>query len=185
MIKTISNYLQKISSGWLVLSTILIMFLFMSLVLPNQAKKSLKQTGSSIAPDTSFFYTPDDLFQIAEEYGPDGRLAYIKARWSFDLIFPLVYTAFLAIGISWLSMKLGSWDERWKIANLVPMLGGVFDYLENGAASIYMAAFPKQIPGLAWAASTFTLLKWVLICLAFLVYLLFGIAALSTWIKSR
>ena len=185
MIKKISNYLHKISSGWLVLSTLLVMVLFMILVLPNQANKSLEETGSTLSPDTLFFYTPDDLFQIAEQYQPDGRQAYIKARWTFDLVFPLVYMAFLGIGISWFSKQLSSWDESWKLANLLPILGGVFDFLENGATSLYMAVFPELVFGLAWAASIFTLLKWILICLAFLVYFIFGITAFTNWIKSR
>ena len=185
MIKRFSNWIVQRSKGWLTLAGVLIMILFMIFVLPDQASKSLEITGSSSSPDTSFFYTPSDLYQIAEEYGISGRQAYIRSRWTFDLIFPLVYVLFLATGISWLYTSLSTQDTRWGLSNLLPILGGIFDYLENVATSFVMAIYPDKIITLAVAAAGFTLLKWILISLAFLAYLILFFWAIINWIQRR
>jgi hypothetical protein len=185
MIKRISKWVLHISRGWLALGTTLLMVLFLILVLPSQSGKSLEDTGSSRSPDTAFFYTPEELYQIAQEYGQVGRQAYIKTRWTFDLIFPLVYTSFLAVGISWFYQHLSGWKEIWRYGNLVPILGGIFDYLENGAASWVMAIFPARLPGLAQLTVIFSLGKWILISLAFLIYIIFGVGAFAGRVKKK
>jgi hypothetical protein len=183
MMGRISRGLLKISRGWLVLVTILVMVLFLVLVLPGQAEKSREETGSSRSPDTSLYYTPAQLYQIAQEYGQEGRQAYIKTRWTFDLIFPLVYTGFLAVGISWFYSRLPGWKATWGSSNLLPLLGGLFDYLENGAASWVMAIYPTRLAGLAQLTVFFTAGKWALISLAFLAYFILGAGAFFAWIK--
>ena len=99
--KRISDWLRRISTGWVALAALLIFLLFSALVLPQQATKAEKETGSPDSPDMSFFYSPSDLYEMAEAYGEQGRKAYVEARFTFDLIWPLVYTLFLATAISW------------------------------------------------------------------------------------
>ena len=40
-------------------------------------------------------YSTSDLYEMAQSYGADGRGLYVKARFTFDLVWPLVYTLFL------------------------------------------------------------------------------------------
>ena len=61
--KRISDWLRGISTGWVALSALLLFLLFTALVLPQQATKSEQETGSADSPDTSFFYSPRDLYQ--------------------------------------------------------------------------------------------------------------------------
>ncbi|NIV29382.1 MAG: hypothetical protein GWN58_07700, partial [Anaerolineae bacterium] len=101
MAQRISDWLRRASTGWVALSALLIFLLFSALVLPQQATKAEEETGSSDSPDTSFFYSPSDLYRMAESYGEQGRQAYIRARFTFDLVWPLVYTFFLTTSIGW------------------------------------------------------------------------------------
>jgi len=185
MLRTISEKIHHISLGWVALLSILIMVLFMIFVLPNQSERSLEVTGSSQSPDTSFFYTSEELYQMADDYGQEGRQAYIKSRWTFDLVFPLVYVSFLAVGISWFYRFLTDWKEFWKFGNLLPILGGVFDYLENGAATWVMNIFPTRLAGLAQLTAFFSITKWILISLAFLVYFILGAGSLLARVKQK
>ena len=177
----ISAWLLKISSTWLMICSLLVMVAFMIFVLPAQAAKSASQSGSERSPDTSFSYSPDELYQMAEQYGEGGRQAYIRARWTFDLVFPLVYTGFLAFGISWFVQRLAGWAAGWKLANLLPLLGGIFDLLENTAASLAMAVFPARPQGILLSASVFTPIKWILVSLSFIPYFLF----IGAWIVQQ
>jgi len=185
MYKNISTWLLKISSTWLMIASLLLMAGFLILVLPAQAAVSFPESGSERSPDTTFYYTPEALYQMAEEYGAKGRQAYIQTRWTFDLVFPLVYTCFLAVGISWFVQRLNGWADAWKLTNLIPVLGGSFDLLENSAATLAMSSFPAKPQILLSAASLFTPIKWVLVGASFIPYFVFVLAWLIRQIQSR
>ncbi|MGB2965686.1 MAG: hypothetical protein WBB69_17050 [Anaerolineales bacterium] len=184
MVKKLSKWLQQNSSGSIVIGSLMIMLLFTITVLPGQAQSALKNTGSEDSPDTSLFYTSTELYQMAEAYGAEGRQAYIHARWTFDLVFPLVYVAFLSAGISWFIKTLPNKNELWELLNLIPIVGGIFDYLENTAASIVMATYPKMSFAV-YLAPPFSLVKWLLIALAFGVYFLYFIRFLFSRVLNR
>jgi len=185
MLNKLSSWLRKKSTGWLVIGSLIIMLLFTILVLPSQAEVSRESTGSTTSPDTSLYYSPEDLYKIAEIYGPDGRQAYIYARWTFDLIFPLVYVSFLAIGLSWFSKQLNTSSKIWNLVNLIPLLSGLLDYLENSATSLVMYLYPARWPGVAFLASIFTLLKWSTIVVSFIGYFYYGGATLIALLKRK
>jgi hypothetical protein len=136
---------------------------FTALVLPGQAAKSEQYNGPAGAVDTSFMYSPDDLFETAEAYGEEGREAYVRARWTFDVVWPLVYTVFLATTVSFLLDKGFSHQGDWHLLNLAPLFAMLFDFIENAAASGVMLSFPERPLWLAWIASVATPVKWVLV----------------------
>ena len=175
MLKRISIGFQKVSTGWVTLAGLVIFLLFSALVLPGQSAKAEKIAGEAGSPDTSFFYSTDDLYQMAGAYGEQGRKEYVRARFTFDLIFPVVYTLFLVTAVSWSFGKAFPADSRWQHANLVPLLGMLFDYLENIAASVVMLRYPASTGVSGALAPVFSLLKWGLIGASFAL-LIFGLA---------
>ncbi|UCC86448.1 MAG: hypothetical protein JSV81_16575 [Anaerolineales bacterium] len=183
MDKRISGWLRRLSTGWMTLAALLIFLLFSILVLPQQATRAEQATGSPDSPDTSFFYSASDLYRMAEAYGQQGRQAYVRARFTFDLVWPLVYTLFLATAISWILGRTFGPDSPWQRANLAPLLGALFDYLENLSTSLVMLRYPAQTAVVDRLAPLFTALKWSLIGASFA--LLFGGigAAIWRWIK--
>ena len=185
VMKEMSAYLQKISSGWITLVVLLIFLLFMLLVLPAQAAEAELTAGDAGSPDTSIFYTPAQLYAMAQQYGAEGREAYIHARWTFDLLFPLVYGIFMITSIGWLSAHASSPGSILQLSNLLPVLGVLFDYLENISTSLVMARFPSELPWVALLATIFTLAKWVFIGAGFLVLLVLVLVAAIRWIGSR
>ena len=176
--KKLSAWLYRISKGWVALFAVAIFFLFMFTVLPDQAAKAEAYAQGAGSPDTSFFYRPEALFEIAEAYGQEGREAYVRARFTFDLAFPLVYGGFLAFTISWFLGKSLAEDSRWRLFNLTPVLGVIFDLLENIAASLVIGLYPQRLAAVAWLASVFTLVKWIFVYGSFVVLL----AAIVVWL---
>ena len=181
----ISTWLVKVSKSWVMMLTLVIMVLFMIFVLPSQAISAKENAGGSISPDTSFFYGSEKLIQAAKEYGEEGRKAYILARWTFDLVFPLVYISFLVAGISWFYQNLENSIEWIGFTNLLPLAAGLFDYLENIGASLVMALYPTQLSGLALVTSIFSGVKWFLIGASFLAYFALIGAVLFQWIQGK
>ncbi|MFO7942814.1 MAG: hypothetical protein R6U51_00670 [Anaerolineales bacterium] len=185
MLKRLSVWIIEFSKGWVALSALLSFLLFSLFVLPAQSARSEKETGGAGSPDTSLYYTPEKLYQLAEEYGSEGRKAYIRTRFTFDLIFPLVYAIFLTIAISWVYKKVLPSESFWMRMNLTPLLGAGFDYLENISTSLVMSRYPSHTAGAVFLAPIFTIVKWAFIGSSFL-NLGIGIAAgLGGWIKKR
>jgi hypothetical protein len=183
--KRLSDLIHRVSNGWVALSTLILFLLFTALVLPGQATKAEIESGGAPSPDTSFYYTADELYRMAEAYGEDGRRAYIRARFTFDLIWPLVYTAFLCTGISWLNRRAFEPDSLWQRANLAPVLGALFDYLENVSTSLVMARYPGQTPIVDGLAAIFTMVKWAFVNGSFLLLLVGAVVGLWRWARRR
>ena len=70
--KTSEWFYQKIRSGWLLFSTVLFIF-FLVFVLPAQADQAQTYSAQTGSPDTSLFYSRQQLFDMAEDYGAAGR----------------------------------------------------------------------------------------------------------------
>jgi hypothetical protein len=178
MLKRLSFWLSVKSTGGVALLSVVIFGLFTVLVLPVQTAISEQKTPGTGSPDLSFYYSAADLYQMTAEYGEQGRAAYIQARVTFDLVWPLVYTFFLVSGISWLISQAFPGQSVWQEANLLPVTGMIFDYLENISTSLVMWRYPVQTPIVAGLAGIFTALKWILIAVS-VVILVFGVLVVS------
>ena len=175
MFNKLSDWIAQLSSGWTVLVSLIIFLLFSVLVLPDQASKAEVYSGNAGSPDTSLFYTAEELYQFTETYGKEGRTAYIQARYTFDVIWPLVYVFFLASAISWVYKRADPKQKIFQRLNLLPIFGMLFDFCENISTSIVMARYPYTTAVLEHLAGVFTMLKWVSLGGSFIA-LIFGVA---------
>jgi hypothetical protein len=85
MWKKPSDWIHRVSNGWAALSALVVFLLFTLFVVPGRSSRAEADTGDSKSPDMSFYYTADDLYKMAEPYGEEGRQAYVRARFTFDL----------------------------------------------------------------------------------------------------
>jgi len=156
--------------------------LFLMLILPNEASKAATYTPEGASFDTSFFYTPAEVYTKAAAYSAEGRTAYIRARWTFDLIFPLAYGFFCLTAIAFGGTRLKMNRKTLYVLILLPILAVFFDLAENTMVSLVMGNFPKEYLFLAFAAAIATLCKWIFVMTAFslamLLPVLTGIRAL-------
>lgn len=168
-----SDRRRILASPWLFAAAIVHFALFMALVLPGQSAKASEGAPEGASFDTSLFYTPAQAFDRAAAHAPEARFAYIAARWSFDLAFPLVYGLFALAGWAFGLSRLGPWlATPWAGLNaarprlaLVALLGPAFDFAENIAATVIMASVPARPLGWGIAASLATPLKWLFVVL--------------------
>jgi len=163
MLQRISQGFYRIASAPLALICLLIFLVFSATQLPAQSAQAAVYSASAGTPDTSLFYTPAALYRMAESYGSAGRAAYLHARFTFDLAFPLVYGAFLASTLSFLLGRALDENHRWRWLNLIPLAAMLFDLLENICAARVMAVYPAPQPLAAALAAVFTPLKWLFV----------------------
>ncbi len=174
----LSQWLYRVSSGWVVLAAIAVFVVFSATVLPMAASDAEQYANGAPSPDTSFWYSADDLRESAEAFGPEGRQAYVQARYTFDLVWPLVYGAFLATTLSWLLARAVAVGSPWRRLNLLPVVVVVLDYAENVCTAVTIGRYPAETAVLPFLAPFFTASKWVLITASFLLVPIAGVLAL-------
>jgi len=184
-IKLFSSWLKRKSTGWVTLIALIIFLLFMAIVLPGQSSRAEAVSGEAGSPDLSFYYPADKLYSMAEAYGPDGRLEFVRVRFTFDLFFPLIYTFFLVTSISWLFSRTFGNESPWQLANLAPMIGMLLDFLENTCTSIVMLRYPDATQVIASLASFFTMGKWIFVVASFLFVIIGLFGTTWKWFKTR
>jgi hypothetical protein len=175
----LSGWLSRVSTGPVALVALVIFLLFTALVLPRQSRTAEAVSRGAGSPDTSFLYAAGDLYRMAEAYGAAGRAAYVRARFTFDVIFPLVYTLFLGTAISWVFARAFPPGSPWQRANLAPLVAALFDLLENASTSLVMARYPLKTPVVDALAPLFSLAKWVFVIGSFV--LLFAGVVIAVW----
>ncbi len=185
MWKSLSEWLQRVSTGWVALTALVIFLAFSALVLPRQSANREINSQDVGTPDLSFTYSPDELYRMAEAYGEGGREAYVRARFTFDVVWPLVYTLFLSTAISWLNKRAFAAESLWQRANLAPVLGALFDFLENGSTSLVMLRYPVRTPVIDVLAPGFTMVKWILVTGSFALLLVGMVVGAWRWVKNR
>ena len=179
MITRTSLALYRVANGWVAALATTIFTVFCATLLPAQGKAAKVYTNGFPAPDTSFtYYSAGDLQTWFAGYGPAGRAEYVQARYTFDLLWPLIYTFFLVAVLSWLLPKVTAPTSRWRLFNTLPLLVLACDYVENIIGATLASSFPPSIPLLANTMAVFTLTKWVGLTIAFVAVLLAGIFAL-------
>ena len=164
----ISRWINKKASTRLLMIFVVALFLYVVLVLPAENKRALSDFGG-ITPDTSFFYRANDLLTMAEIYGEDGRAQYGISRLRFDVLFPFLYALALSLSLSWLLKRLMKKESKWCFFNLFPILAAIFDLLENLFATIVFSMYPNMTGWLLWLTSAFSLCKWIVLGISFLI----------------
>ncbi len=164
------------------IAALLIMAVFMTAVLPAQARKAAEYTPEGMSFDTSFFYAPAAVPEMIASFGESGRAAYIRARWTFDLLFPFVYGFFCLSAAAFGLSRLKTGTDRWRYLVLLPLLAVGFDLLENSFVTVLMRLYPEGSPLLALLAAGSTLCKWIAVILSFSQALILPVTA---WVLYR
>jgi len=163
MLTRTSNWLYKIVSGRIVIIALIIFLLFVIFIFPKQMAGTGNTDKQVFTPDTSLWYSGADLYALAESYGQADRSEFIRAHFTFDLIWPAVYLFALLTALTWVFGKIAERGNRLRLVNLLPIGGVVFDLLENITTSLVMALYPAQLPVIGVLAPVFTLVKWLLL----------------------
>jgi hypothetical protein len=157
-VSTIKRYFTNLNSTRF---TIIIgVFIFFSIiVLPSMFYWMVQVTGITTSPDTNLILSLKTYYFIREEYGMIGRRLYIVQRYTFDLVWPFIYTIFL-LGL------LGALNTHFRVNDrlyILPIIAMIFDFIENILATIFMVVYPETVNTLLYFLMVITIIKWILI----------------------
>jgi len=163
MLTNLSNTLRKYANGWLVLVFLAGEIFFNAVVLPGQQAKIESHPGASGPIDLQFFYTPDKVYGMIASYGDEIRTSYRTFELTGDIIYPIVYTLFFSLAITWLFQRGFPSDSNMHKYNVVPFGAWLFDLFENICIVTMLSIYPSTPSALAWISTIFTMLKWLFV----------------------
>jgi len=174
MLDNLSNTLRKYANGWLVLLFLAGEIFFNAVVLPGQGARIEAGSGGVGPIDLQLFYTPEKVYGMIDAYSPEVRASYRLFEMTGDIIYPIVYTLFFALAITWLFQRGFAPGSTMQKYNVVPFGAWLFDLLENICIVTMLSIYPSTPSALAWISAVFTLVKW-LFAGASIVLLLIGL----------
>ena len=137
-------------------------------------------TGSVGILDMEVFYTPQQAYAFLAAMGEAGRSFELTRIIPLDLLVPLFYALFLSTLITWILHRWLPAESGWHRLNVVPVIGALFDYLENLGIIAMLLAYPMEMYSVAQITMAATLLKFGFSVLAGAVVL----GAVTGWILS-
>jgi hypothetical protein len=161
MLNTLSQRFHSWTNGWRVFILLIADALMMGYIMPLAAGLMAFAANNSVLPlDLMFFYTPDKAFAMIEKYDEAGRALYMKIELTADIIYPIIYTLFYGLLISWLFQRGFKSDSPMQRYNVMPVGAWFFDLLENVGIISMLSMYPSQPALMAWLTMIFGSLKW-------------------------
>jgi len=159
----LSDSLKKIANGWLVLLFLAGEIVFNAVVLPGMQAKIEANPNGAGPIDLQLFYTPEKVYGMVASYGDEIRASYRLFELTGDIIYPIIYTLFFALAITWLFKRGFPSNSRMHKYNVVPFGAWLFDLFENLCIVTMLTIYPSTPPLLAWVSVAFTFIKWLFI----------------------
>ena len=174
MLSKLSNILKKYANGRLVLVFLAGEVFFNAVILPGQQAKIEANPNAAGPIDLQFFYTPEKAYGMIASYGDEIRASYRTFELTGDIAYPIVYTLFFALAITWLFQRGFASNSNMNQYNVVPFGAWLFDLFENLCIVTMLSIYPSTPSALAWISTIFTMVKW-LFAVASVLLLLYGL----------
>jgi hypothetical protein len=114
---------------------------------------------------------------VLDAYGDEGRRGMLFVTKVVDTIYPIIYTLFNILALTFLAKKLLPQNSKWWCLNLLPLFVLLSDLIENRGIGSMIEAFPEHHPSAAHIASLANQFKWGIEAVCILLML----AGLCTW----
>jgi hypothetical protein len=177
MFDQLSARLNRLADGRIVLILFVLDMLFNVVIMPFAG--TLFGGPNNVGPfDLLFGFSPEQAQSMLAAYGPQGRVTYALVDASLDVIYPIVYTLFFSLAITFLFRYAFGEGSPLLRAQLLPFGAIVFDYLENIAVITMLFTFPAVSPTVVAAASAVNRLKWLFAGASIIAVLIGLVAAL-------
>ncbi len=176
MLARLSSQLQRFSSTRNLLLFLALFVLFEAVILPVAGAR-LEALSGGVGPiDLNLYNTPTGVQSMVAAYGSDGRLLYLILQLTADVVFPIVYSLFLALTLTRFLVRGFSAGHPAQYLAFVPLLGALCDYGENLGIIVSLLIYPQELFIAALLPTLFTPLKWLMFAVS-LVSLIVAVVA--------
>lgn len=174
---TLAKNILKKDLNW-TLFAIVLFVIAMIFFLPMMDKAN----GELETPDSDFWYDAKRLSEIRLSYDDEQAKNYVETRWTYDVVWPIVYGFFMFSTIRYMTQSLKKRNIV-SILRVLPFVAVFFDFIENTMCSLFFLDISSSLTGrIAPLASG---LKWSSIFLVFIVQGGLLLMHIVLWIKRK
>ncbi len=130
-------------------------------------------------------YSADYAQNLLSTLGQEGRNDYLTVQLPVDFIYPLLFGLCYSLIIAYFLAKLNRFDRPDFYLILLPIIAGLFDYLENFGIILMILHYPNFSLVTASFANTCTIIKSGLSVLSFTLLLFLVGVFLIRSVKSQ
>lgn len=133
-----------------------------SVLMPYGARTTEEKAGKKVPIlDLQYRYSSAEGKAILAQYNPEARHFAASFNRIADTIYPLVYMSFLTVSLAFLFRSLSAGKtQRLQFLIAMPLLAGMFDFLENGNIQLILTRYPVVSDQLVEQTSVYTQWKW-------------------------
>jgi hypothetical protein len=158
--KTLSQFLNRISNGKFLIFLFLIYTIFPAYFLKNAEEKINQLAGKKVGViDLTVGFNPQKILQMVADYGDEARAYYAQTEMTTDVIYPIVYALLFGVILTLLYRNKAYKPFSW--INSLPFIALFFDYLENICIVSLLQNYPSQSLNVATFCEVFKMLKWI------------------------
>lgn len=142
----------------------------------------------SFAPEMKIFdlspsgYSYNYAVKLLSALGSDGRKEYLSRQLPLDFIYPALFSISSFLMLAWLFLKRNDKGSRIFYLCFIPIVAGMFDYLENIQIVLLILNYPDITKAQVVLSSAFTIAKSGLTSLFFFILLF---AFIRLWVGPK
>ncbi|CAM1349726.1 hypothetical protein [Tenacibaculum insulae] len=163
------SFIQKNISGKKVLLlfvlTNLIYALMLTITIPGTMKFS---NGMKLLDMMPMGYDFNYVIELLTSLGDVGRKIYLTNQLPVDMIYPFLFGISYCFLFGYFLKKINRLKKPLIYLCLLPLIAGLFDYLENIGIIIMLNNYTEITPFLVKTTSTFTIIKSIATSLYFI-----------------
>lgn len=161
MFSALSDRFYKWAKGWLIFVLLILDGFLAGYLFPLIQRMMQDEQGGVQLLDVMFLSTPERIFSMIERYGEHNRPFYRNVELTADILYPVIYTFFFGLLISWLFQRGFASDGPMRKYNIMPFGAWFFDLLENIVIVNLLSVYPAQPVALAWILAVLIAVKWL------------------------
>lgn len=175
MMNAVRHLVGKYATG----KTILVLFLMTQAVYLVMLAYTIPQV-EDYADDMQIFdlraqgYGPEYAQDLLHTLGEDGRRTYLTRQLPLDFVYPGLFIVTYTLLLSYIFQRAFAAGSFMHLLVIVPMLAGIFDYLENIAIVVMLGMYPDFSSVVARISSIFSLSKTLFTTLFFVLLFVGG-----------
>ena len=168
-VKIIEKHLTGKKILWLFLITNSIYVLMLFITIPHVMSFSKDMKLLDMLPTG---YNVEYVNNLLISLGGQGRWAYLYNQIPIDMLYPGLFALTYCLLLAYFLEKLNKLHSSYVYLCWLPILAGLFDYLENIGIITMLISFPEYSQNLVKASNIFTLVKSISTSLYFIVLLI-------------
>lgn len=126
-------------------------------------------TGGVGLLDMQVLFSPEQAYAHFNAMGEAGRAFNLSHIVPLDLVFPFVYALFFSVTITWILSHWLPIESRWQRLNVIPLLAGLGDYLENAGIITMLLSWPYQSSLATWFTMIAGCIKFLFLSLSIII----------------